>query len=112
MTDGTGDDTPNLRELAQGGADLSASSQLNISDILRQLEWEGKKPEKPWDAGIRRVKDVVLFSVTLLIVLVSLFGLWEIFADQASSADDKKWAMTLVSGIISGFMGWLVGKKA
>ena len=56
--------------------------------------------EHPSDAAVRRVKDVALFSVTLIfIVAVGGYCLYVVFA-RAGSPDDIKWATSMLTAIM------------
>jgi hypothetical protein len=63
------------------------------------------------DAHIRRIKEVALFFAGLLLVLV-IFGIAAtVVLNTNSSADDKKWATSILSSIVTGTIAFLAGKS-
>ncbi len=73
---------------------------------------ESIKKEHPSDARNRRFKDMCLFIVALIMVLVIFAFCMYVIFNQLSNENDKKWATTIVSGIISALLGYMVGKSS
>jgi hypothetical protein len=70
------------------------------------------RAETQEDAAQRRKQDMVLFVVAVAFVAVVATGcLWLIFLSDRPD-DQKRWAMEILTAIASGFVGYLVGKKA
>lgn len=62
------------------------------------------------DARVARIKDLVFSGAfPILVVVVAGFCLWTATRD-GSSVDDKKWALALLTLIVSGGVGYLTGK--
>lgn len=76
-----------------------------------RLKLETIEEEHPKDANIRRIKEVVLFFITLLILLgISAFCVFVIFSHKYSS-DEEKWATTFLGVIVSALITHLVDKS-
>jgi len=84
-------------------------NELANNDNLR-LSITSVPEENPIDAKIRRIKDVVLFSITLILVLSAFAFCAFVLFDAQFSPDDKKWATAISSSIISAFIGYLTGR--
>ena len=67
--------------------------------------------EDPKDACIRRTKDIALFSVAIIFVLCAFLFCGYVILSKNFSYDDKKWATTIASSIISAFLGYLTGRS-
>ncbi len=64
------------------------------------------------DQALRRRKDVILFvAVTLGVIAVFLLCVG-IVIRSSSSPDDKKWATSILTSIVSGAVGYLFGKSS
>jgi uncharacterized membrane protein HdeD (DUF308 family) len=72
---------------------------------------ESVKREHPSDARNRRFKDMALFIVALVMVLAIFVFCMYVICNHGSNDNDKKWATTIVSGIISALLGYMVGKS-
>ena len=81
---------------------LSVSNEL-VEDaaVRRQQEIE--------DNRLKRKMTFSLFIFALLIASVVFIGAVYLFI--TGSPDDKKWASALISAIVSGLLGFLVGQK-
>lgn len=77
--------------------------------------------ESPEDAQARRMQEAAehkqrlrqratLFGVSLLFVVFVFFSCVYLFA--AGAPEDKKWATGIISTIISGLIGYLLGGQA
>ena len=62
------------------------------------------------DADARQTRQIrlILFLFALAVVSVVIAGC--VFAFVNGSADDKKWAASIVSAVASGMIGYLVGQ--
>ncbi len=96
--------------------------QINIGQILsKNHKYElSVSNEKPEDAEVRRTNETadaelkrkmtfILFCFSLLAVGVVLTGCIYLFA--TGTAEDKKWSGGVVSAIVSGLVGFLVGQS-
>ncbi len=100
---------------------MSDDPQINIGQILsKDHKYElSVSHEKPEDAAVRRTNETAdaelkrkmtfsLFCFSLLIVGVVFAGCIYLFA--AGTVEDKKWSAGIVSAIVSGLIGFLVGQ--
>ena len=99
-------------------------SQVNLNQIIGQNQPNHKyelrannesaedaiarRVQEAADADLRRQKDFILFWFALIFVTVIFFGCVYLFA--SGGPDDKKWAAGIVSAIVSGLVGFLVGQ--
>jgi hypothetical protein len=92
-----------------------SESKIDLNEVANNsnlsLSITSAQEENPHDACIRRIKDIVLFVIaTLFIVAAFIFCGYMLFS-SSSTPDDKKWSMTIASGIISALLGYLTGKN-
>ncbi|MDX1252298.1 MAG: hypothetical protein IDH49_08655 [Gammaproteobacteria bacterium] len=79
----------------------------------QQAEVSIKSQETQEDGAHRRRKDMIQFCVVLLAVIgVLILCLYLAFFDGTRSADEKRWTQSVVFAIVSGFIGFLAGKKS
>ncbi len=90
--------------------------QIDINELANNpkisLSITSVQDEEPQDAYIRRFKEVVLFSVVLILVLCAFLFCGYILLSDNFSGDDKKWATAIASSIISALLGYLTGKSS
>lgn len=87
-------------------------SRIDLNTLAQagRYELSVKSPEDPEDARHRRRKDLLLLSVALLgLCAIGFFCLWVLLSPSAS-ADDKKWAQSVLTAIVAGLIGYLTGK--
>jgi hypothetical protein len=58
------------------------------------------------------VKDLSTYGVAILIVLVVLIYCFRVLVLRSSSADEKTWAMSVLTSILTGAIGFAFGKTA
>lgn len=88
----------------QSRIDLNTLAQAGRYDL------SVRSPEDPEDARHRRRKDLLLLSVALLgMCTIGFFCVWVLLSPTAS-ADDKKWAQSVLTALVAGFIGYLTGK--
>lgn len=106
----------NENDKVQGSNPPINLGQIVGSDHKYELSVSNETPE---DASVRRVNEMaeaelkrkmtyVLFCFALLIVATVFAGCLYTFA--IGTVDDKKWASGIVSAIVSGLVGFLVGQ--
>jgi hypothetical protein len=90
----------------------------NLKESTENEEWRISvvPPEKVPDAWIRRFKSVTLFSAALIgvaVVCVVCIGvmIWG-YIEAPPSADDRKWAMSLLLMVVTGGVAYLLPKRA
>jgi hypothetical protein len=86
---------------------------IDLGTVLKQGDLSLKPRETPEDAAHRRRKDWVLFSIglTALVALV-IICTWVSFFDASATSDRQRIANSLLTLIIGGIVGYLVGKKS
>lgn len=100
---------------------MADDPQINIGQILtKDHKYElSVSNEKPEDAAARRLNESAdadlkrkmlfgLFCFSLVVVGVVFAGCIYLFA--TGTAEDKKWSGGIVSAIVSGLIGFLVGQ--
>lgn len=88
---------------------------MEVSQILGNPEVSisinSNKKEHPRDACLRRVQETTLFFITIGLLLSAFLFCGFILLNDRFGMIDQKWAMTTCGSIISGFLGFLTGKK-
>lgn len=83
---------------------IANSSNLKVS--ITSIE-----DEHPKDASIRRIKDVTLFFLIIILTISSFIFCCYVILGNRFNGDEKKWAMTLAGSITTGAIGFVTGKK-
>src|SRR3954454_18034453 len=96
-------ESKNLHELAQG-------SKYNISAPESEIELQARLKNEGYDRWVARVKDVVLFAAVLFGLGVVAWLCAQCAFSADASADDKKWATSVLSALVSGGLGYVGGK--
>ena len=93
--------TISLDSLLVGKVDITPPEHDDERDA--RLRHEG------YDLNVARFKDVVmfLFSIALVAVMIWLC----VQAVMAGTADDKRWATSILTGAASGLIGYLIRQK-
>lgn len=69
-----------------------------------------KPEEKRGEVAVRIFKDLVLFLVGIGFVGCVGWICWEAISSDTSSADEKRWAQSVISAATGGIIGYLVRK--
>lgn len=69
-----------------------------------------EREETGEERKVRLFKDVALFSATLVFVGLIIYLCYSTLVSTTSTADEKKWAMSVISGAAGGMIGYLVRK--
>ena len=70
-----------------------------------------EKEESPAERSVRLFKDVAIFVFALAIFAsIVCLCLWNLVYNAASSADEKKWSMSVLAAAAGGLLGYLVRK--
>ncbi|MCM2496040.1 hypothetical protein [Burkholderia glumae] len=101
-----GDATPkiDLGELASAGHRY----ELVLGNGERTEELQARLAKEKADGDQRRLFNLILLIFALIVTGTVFVGAVYVFA--TGSAEDKKWAAGLVSAIVSGLVGYLVGQ--
>lgn len=68
------------------------------------------KEETPGERGVRLFKEVVFFLVAVGFVGMVAVLCYSTLTSSAATAEEKKWAMGILSGAAGGVIGYLVRK--
>ena len=69
-----------------------------------------EREETEGERRVRLVKDMTLFFVAISFVMVMAWLCVSTLNAESASADEKKWAMSLLSAATGGIIGYLVRK--
>ncbi len=68
------------------------------------------REETPGERGVRLFKDVAFFLVAIgFVVVIAGLCVWTVTSKE-TSAEEKKWAMSVLSAAAGGVIGYLVRK--
>jgi len=70
---------------------------------LRQDEWKTK---------VKLFKEIAVSLAALLGGGIIIFIAVDIIRNPSASADDKKWATSIIASVVSGLIGYLTGKAS
>lgn len=59
---------------------------------------------------VRLGKDVALFAVAVSFVILMVYLCVETLKSASASTEEKKWAMSMISAVTGGLVGYLVKK--
>lgn len=62
------------------------------------------------ERGVRLFKDIALFVAALGFVILIAYLCYSTLVSAAASAEEKKWAMSILSAATGGLIGYLVRK--
>lgn len=68
------------------------------------------REETDGERRVRLFKDVALFVVALGFVIMIAGLCYSTLLSAAADAEEKKWAMSILSGITGGLIGYLIRK--
>ena len=66
--------------------------------------------ERPAERIVRLFKDIALFLVAIAFVVTIAIICFRTLYDAAATADEKKWAMSVLSAAAGGIVGYLIRK--
>lgn len=85
---------------------------ITIISCERPQELRARLAREDAEAAHQRRKDLILFGAAILGVgVIAGLCLWTI-AQSSSTADDRKWATSIVSSIVAGAVGYLFGRSS
>lgn len=85
--------------------------QLTLVPRADPAERESRLKIEEADAQHRRRKDLVLHVAALVVVSVALGLCVWVIMNPDSNAEDKRWAGTVVTAIVTGLVGYVTGKS-
>lgn len=69
-----------------------------------------EREETTGERRVRLFKDVALFSVAIGFVILIVFLCYSTLSSASATAEEKKWAMSVLSAATGGIIGYLVRK--
>jgi hypothetical protein len=69
-----------------------------------------EREETAWELYVRLFKDVALFVVAVGFVVLIVRLCYATLSSSAASAEEKKWAMSVLSAATGGIVGYLLRK--
>ena len=69
-----------------------------------------EREETASERRVRLFKDVTLFVVAICFVVLIVWLCYSTLSSSTSSAEEKKWAMSVLSAAAGGIIGYLVRK--
>ena len=85
--------------------------QLSIVPREEPAEREARLETEKANAAHKRRIDLALHIAAFVVVGVALcLCVWAIVRDN-STAEDKRWATTLLTAIVTGFVGYVTGRS-
>lgn len=73
-----------------------------------ELTLKVEKSEEAADAFVRRLREIVLMICAVGGAAIFLWICFQVVTDPKSSADDKKWATSIITAVVGGLVGALV----
>jgi hypothetical protein len=68
------------------------------------------REETTGERGVRLFKDVALFLIAAGFVVAIAVFCYQTMASTTAAADEKKWAMSILSAATAGLIGYLIRK--
>lgn len=88
---------------------------VNLAEISKRqgvvFSIETAPPEDPSDARLRRLKDLILFFIGVM-VFAMVLGVTASFLFFSADPEEKKVGLGLLATITAGIVGYLFGKKS
>lgn len=83
---------------------------LNAPPAGHSVTASVKPDELPAEVKVRLFKEVALFILAIVFVAIVVWICIEALKSPSSSADEKKWAMSVIAAAAGGVIGYLVRK--
>jgi hypothetical protein len=91
-------------------SDPKLLENATFSRIMSPEERKSKLKREERDAFVANLKEIVLSIFALVMTGIFVYICLAIINNPDSSADDKKWATSLITLMASGVIGYLTGK--
>ena len=115
-----GTDNPSARLLP--GSTFSVTdavrdlSRLELLDKLFRPETQEEMTSRVWRANtlhiFQLVKEGAIILGTIIGVVIFSYICIEIIRNPAASADDKKWATSIITLVVGGLIGYFTGRSS
>lgn len=83
---------------------------LNSPPVGHKFNVSIDKEETSAERNVRLGKDVTLFAVAIIFVLLMGWFCVQTMGSNTATAEEKKWAMSILSACAGGLIGYLVKK--
>ncbi len=100
---------------APGQIDVSGSlkGQVSVKPDEHDDERTARLRAEQRGALIDDCKGIAVFVAILLSILaIGALTRWEGFFDVSASADTRRWSQTILSALMTGGLGFVLGRKA
>ena len=87
-----------------------SSIDLNSPPPNHKFSVSIDREETEGERRVRLFKDVALFVVAIGFVVLIVMLCYSTLSSATASADEKKWAMSVISAAAGGIIGYLVRK--
>ena len=109
------EEKPKLADLvavadAAAGEHGDRGLSISISTAETAPDRDSRIREAEADARTRRTKETVLFFAVIVGVVLLAIVAVKLILSPTSSPDDKKWATTILSAMVTGGIGYLTGR--
>jgi len=89
---------------------MSNSIDLNSPPPNHNYSIKVDPKETDGERKVRLFKDVALFLVAIGFVILLAFLCYSTLTSSATTPEEKKWAMSIISGAAGGIIGYLIRK--
>ena len=89
---------------------MSNSIDLNSPPPNHNYSIKVDPKETDGERKVRLFKDVALFLVAICFVILLAFLCYSTLTSSTTAAEEKKWAMSILSGAAGGIIGYLLRK--
>lgn len=83
---------------------------LNAPPPNHKFSVSVEREETTGERSVRLFKDVALFLVAIAFVMLIAWLCYSTLASPSATAEEKKWAMSVLSASAGGIIGYLVRK--
>ncbi len=83
---------------------------LNAPPPNHKFSVSVEREETVGERNVRLFKDVTLFIVAVLFVMLIAWLCYSTLASSSTTVEEKKWAMSVLSAATGGIIGYLVRK--
>lgn len=83
---------------------------LNSPPANHSVDLTLKREETAGERCVRLFKDITLFALAVAFVVTITVICYQTATTGTASPDDKKWAMSFLSGSAAGLIGYLIRK--